>query len=647
MNKFEQFNKAFSGSNYREIRPQYTGDDYKLYQQSKAPINNVLVPYEGIKTTSNRIGWVVPNAFVVVDIDNIKDAKKVYDVLSSLSIKFSYMRSKKGAHFIFKNTRDVGVGAGNICALGIKIDTRSKEKGYIILPHNDTDRKWGNITSDVDDIPYFLMPLEGLKREVGFAGMKDGDGRNTELLKHFLNMKDYGNEITLDEKVEAIRVINKYLFDDSIDEDELNNTVLRDSIVNKEPSKKKNLTDEQIATNIIKDKHIISTNSTIYMYNGKYYKPMLLEELERLIHLEYGNELKKSRRIEIINFIKLKSWVEPNKLNKNWNEIVVKNGILNITNMKLYEHTPEAYNTVYIDYNYKDEPVYSNQIDTFMNFLSDKDIDKKKLLYEIIGYCFVRKTVLSKFFIFYGEGQTGKSTYLKLIEKLVGEDNTSFLNIQDLEDRFLPAEMFSKLVNVGDDLPFKPLGNSNMLKKFVTGEKTTVQEKFGQPFSFNNFAKLLFATNRLPPITDKTSGLYRRLIIVEMNNIINKPDPFFMERLTVDDYEYLLFNAIKAIRGAIMNNSFTETEETKRHLTLFRTEQSSVLMFIEDYGLSQKTCRNEVVTDMYNKYKYYCENEAGFKPLNKINFKREFADELDLDIKNTTFNGENQQWRFV
>jgi hypothetical protein len=50
------------------------------------------------------------------------------------------MGSKHGGHFIFKNDKNYGQGTKLATAIGLTIDTRSQEKGYIILPYNDPDR---------------------------------------------------------------------------------------------------------------------------------------------------------------------------------------------------------------------------------------------------------------------------------------------------------------------------------------------------------------------------------------------------------------------------------------------------------------------------------------------------------------------------
>ena len=56
---------------------------------------------------------------------------------------------------------------------------------------------------------------------------------------------------------------------------------------------------------------------------------------------------------------------------------------------------------------------------------------------------------------------------------------------------------------------------------------------------------------------DTTTGLYSRIIIVELNNVIKKPIPKFEEMLTDKDMEYFLYKAVKAIGEVIERNGFT------------------------------------------------------------------------------------------
>lgn len=653
-----EFDKQFPNSIYREIHPQYTGpmetdEDKNKYQKSKAPINSKKVTFEEIKNTKNRIGWIVPKDYIVIDIDNKTNARIVFDILQGLKIKFSYMTGKKGGHFIFKNDRKIkSISAGQNCSIGIIVDVRCNEKGYIVLPENDTDRKWGTISNNIDDVPFFLIPLKDFKVQNNFVGMGEG-GRNDALIKHILALKDYAKELTTNEKTESIRIINQYMFKTSIPETELLKTVLREDIVKqleRESEEDHGCIEEKMASRIVKDKLIITCNDDCYIFNGKFYRRVLdTTEIERIIHLEYNSNLKEKQRKEIIKFIKLKSWIPAYELNKNWNEIVFRNGVLNLTNMTLTPHTPSVYNTIYIDVDYMRDAPYSQVIDEFFNQISSREEDKKNLLYEIVGYCLIRKTVFEKFFICYGEGATGKSTYLNMIQHLVGSSNSAFISLNNLEETFMPVNLFGKLVNIGDDIAYKGLKETDTLKKLVTGQMFAAQQKFKEPISFSNFAKLIFTTNKLPEVYDRSSGFYRRVVIVEINKKIEKPDPFFLDRLTEQDYEYLLSVAIEKLIAALKVNKLTECESSRIKLDEYRTDQSSVLSYINDFNYTKEKINHRPCMEMFKEYENYC-NDTGFRPLKKVNFDREICDELRMYKRNTTWKEDvenNQCWRFT
>ena len=309
-------------------------------------------------------------------------------------------------------------------------------------------------------------------------------------------------------------------------------------------------------------------------------------------------------------------------MNKNWNEIVFKNGVLNLANMTLYPHSPSVYNTIYIDCNYIPDAPNSQIVDGFFNQISSCEQDKKSLLYEIIGYCLIRKNVFEKFFICYGEGATGKSTYLKMIRRLVGDSNASFLSLNNLEDTYMPVEMFGKLINIGDDIAYKGLKESDILKKLVTGEMFAAQQKYKGPINFANFAKLIFTTNKLPEVYDRSSGFYRRVMIIDINKKIENPDPFFMDRLTDADYEYLLSVAVEKLVAALKVNKLTECQSSKIKLEEYKTDQSSVLSFMQDMRYTKKDLDHRPCMELYRAYESYCK-DTGFKVLKKVNFDKE------------------------
>lgn len=663
MDEFEKFNQCFPNSRYRLVWSQYTGEKTSeaglgLYQGRKSPVNGSQYDYDQLKEAMKdekyancRVGWIIPNGFLVIDIDNKKQAAKVYTILMKKQVKFAYMLSLHGGHFIFKASDDAYQTAGDICAIGITVDTRAAGKGYIVLPVNDTDRQWGSITNDVDVVPFWLKPIKHFKNTSDLMDLGENGGRNDALLKHFLALMDYGTGLTTSEKVEAIHIINNFVFAKSLSEKELETTVLRQSLIDEKERSSggdKRCLEEKIATKILEKYNIINIGGVFHIYTGKYYRPIREEqEIERLIHFEYNEALKEHQRKEIIKFLELKSWVSTENVNKEWNEIVFENGIYNISTDKLMPHDSNKYNTTIVPQTYYPNAEYSGVIDNFFNEMCKDEPDKKQLLYEMVGYCLLRKNIFSKFFVCYGGGGTGKSTYLKLIEKLVGEQNTSYLSMQDLEEKYLPSELFGKLVNIGDDISTRAIKDTPILKKATTGEMLLTQRKFiQQPLCFVNYAKLIFACNAIPNILDTTTGLYRRMVLINIDRPIKNPDPFFLDKLTPMDLQYLLAVSIKAVREAIARGKLTTCLSAELALERYKRDQSSVLSYADEYGYTAERFNMKECTKIYEEYKLFCQ-QYGYSPYKKGRFDNEICYTYNMDKKKTTNYDGNPQWRYV
>lgn len=662
MDEFEKFNQCFPNSRYRLVWPQYDGEKtseegLKLYQGRKSPVNGTVYTYEQLKEVMKedkyancRVGWIISPGYVVIDIDNNKQASKVYSILMKKQVKFAYMLSLHGGHFIFKATKDVYQTAGDICAIGLSVDTRAAGKGYIVLPVNDSDRKWGSVTSDVDNLPFWLKPIKQFKNTADLIDLGTNSGRNDALLKHFLALMDYGRGLSTEEKVEAIHLINNFVFSEPLSERELETTVLRQSLIEEKEksSGHKKCLEEEIANKILEKYNIVNIGGLFHMYDGKYYRQIKeVQEIERLIHFEYSENLKEHQRKEVIKFLELKSWIPTEKVNKEWNEIVFENGIYNIATDKLMPHDSSKYNTTIVPQTYYPNAEYSGVIDNFFNGLCKDEPEKKNLLYEIVGYCLLRKNIFSKFFVCYGGGGTGKSTYLKLIEKLVGEQNTAYLSMQDLEEKYLPSELFGKLVNIGDDISTRAIKDTPMLKKATTGEMLLTQRKFiQQPLCFVNYAKLIFACNAIPNIYDTTTGLYRRMVLINIDTPIENPDPFFLDKLTPMDMQYLLMISLKAVRAALARGRLTTCLSAELALERYKRDQSSILSWIDEYGYTAERMNMKDCASMYEEYKFYCQ-QCGYLPFKKGRFDSDLCTNFNMDKKRTTNGDGNLQWRYI
>ena len=588
-----------------------------------------------------RLGWIVPKGYVIVDVDNKDDARSqeyLERLLEKFEVKYNYNYTSRGVHYLFRDeTETIKTDSVIKCGLNITIDTRANETGYIVLPSNDPHRSWGDWNDFVEDIPYFLKPL--LKDSTpSFIGMVDGDGRNDAMLKWRTRLEQ-SHKLSEKEVEKCIRIINENIFDTPMTNEELYKTVLRE----RDKKDKVNPAERENAYNLMAEEllgkiDIICYGDYIYKFNGIYYKPIEKIELEKLIHFELSKNINDTGRSEIVKFIKLKTQVKLEDLDKDWYKIACKSGILNLVTGEVTQPTKADYNTIYIPFAYNEDPVYSPRIDNFMKELTEGDPIKMQFLYQIAGYCLLKKNLFEKFFIFKGEGGTGKSTYVNLIHRMVGGDtNCAHIGLAEFDKDYYLSTLLSKLVNIDDDVvDGKMLANTGRFKSIISGNIISVRQIYKEVISFVPYVTCIFNCNKLPKIMDRTTGLYRRLILLELNHKILKPDPLFMNKITDDDMEYFLYKAVEGVKQALEEGHFRINKSEEELLNIFKRGQSPINEWLYENSISLGDLHNHKCMALYNMFTQWCSNNGYNKVMSMFSFKDEICSLYDIDTRFAT-----------
>jgi len=150
---------------------------------------------------------------------------------------------------------------------------------------------------------------------------------------------------------------------------------------------------------------------------------------------------------------------------------------------------------------------------------------------------------IEKFMVFYGQGGTGKSTILKIIEKLF-EGYTAMFEAKALvgNNNSFATEAFkdNPLVAIQHDGDLSKIEDNSKLNSVVGHDKMRINEKYKAGYEQKLNAFLYMGTNKAVKITDAKSGLIRRLI-----DVIPTGDTF------EPDHYYALMNRIDFELGAI------------------------------------------------------------------------------------------------
>lgn len=621
---------------------QWEGKTYDSSFDTKAPLNywrSNPLSYEQAQAKVEegyRIGWVVPKGMVIVDIDNKEEPKTqlcIERILKKFEVAYSYNYTSKGMHVLFQDpTATIKSDSKSKCSLNLVIDTRANETGYIVLPCNDPHRKWGVWNDVVEEIPYFLKPIRK-DNTPSFVGMSEGDGRNSALFK-WRSRLEQANKLTNIEIEKSIKIINENLFAIPMTNQELYKTVLRD----RDPvADKKEIVENKyntIAEDIKNRFDIISFGDNFYKFNGTYYESIREIDIEQLIHYNINQNIGSTGRNEIIKFLQVKTQVKPEEFDKDWYKIATKSGVLNLVTGEVTAPTKNDINTIYIPYEFVDnENLYSPRIDEFMKQLCNGDPIKMEFLYQIAGYVLLKKNLFEKFFIFKGEGQTGKSTFLNLIHKMVGGDkNCAHVGLADFDKDYYLATLMSKLVNIDDDVvDGKTLENTGRFKSIISGNIISVRQIYQAVVTFTPYVTCIFNCNKLPRIMDKTSGLYRRIVLIELNNKVKNPDPLFITKVTDEDMRYFFYKAVTGIKTALEEGKFRIMNSEEQLLKLFKRRQSPIneWLYEGEYTLGDLNCHT--CLGLYNIFTEWCSANGYNKPMAMFSFKEEICSIFDME----------------
>lgn len=140
------------------------------------------------------------------------------------------------------------------------------------------------------------------------------------------------------------------------------------------------------------------------------------------------------------------------------------------------------------------------------------------------------------------------------------------LSLSDLESSFKRLSLVGKTVNLVTENETGRKGfNTGIFKQIVSGDTVTAEVKHGDIFTFQPKCKMVFAMNSLPHTTDKSKGLYRRLVILPFDvTFSGENDNKMLEEELRQELDGILAFALKGLKRLRANNfEFTQSEKSQ------------------------------------------------------------------------------------
>ena len=301
-----------------------------------------------------------------------------------------------------------------------------------------------------------------------------------------------------------------------------------------------------------------------------------------------------------------------------------RNGMFDVKAGKLHRHRPEYYSINQIPHEL-DMKVRENMEaagTATRKFLSAAlpDPEDQVMLWEYIGYCMTRDTGFQKFLILRGDGGTGKSKVIHMVEEIVGADNCSGVSLQDLNERFFPSMLYGKLVNACADISSEAMRQVDNIKK-ATGEDIMICEKKNK-----DPTPLLFSANKIPlNLDEKSNAFYRRLLILSMEHKPSEEekDLELSDKLHAE-LGYSVWMAVGALKKLYKDGKFVESAGCRSQVEDLYRAADTVKAFADEC-LEPAPGKRMARTMIYDSYKEYCDS-YGRKPHSPMIFYRSLAE---------------------
>ncbi len=361
----------------------------------------------------------------------------------------------------------------------------------------------------------------------------------------------------------------------------------------------------------------------VYQWNGKYWEEIHQATIRYHVLSLLGQEAKTSLVSDVVNIVCDLSIIRNGRAyNDKAGMLPLQTGMLDLVHEKITAHDPDNLNTYCLEINLRTDPADLPKCPTFNQFMIDfiPDAAARREIIKYMAYCLTRETKYEKALFLIGPGGDGKSTFIRIMEFILGEINVSNISLGALEDQFQRVMLKDKLLNVSTEIEGGLL-QSGMFKAVVSGDRISASYKHRDGFSFKPVAKHIFAANKFPPIQDTSRGLLRRMIFVETTRSFAVPDLNLTDKLLaeIDGIFLMLVAHLKMLQQEGFRDE--ENEFLMKCKARFAESNNPVIGFTHMHLEDRPECRVETLA-VYDKYVKYC-SRRGYKPKSEQHFGKE------------------------
>jgi putative DNA primase/helicase len=331
----------------------------------------------------------------------------------------------------------------------------------------------------------------------------------------------------------------------------------------------------------------------------------------------------------VAGYVKANTFVPEDRLDADDGLINLLNGTYSLELRTLLTHDKSRYLTTQLPFNFDPAakcPYWDHYMkSSFIHSMAKGgtfDPELANFVLEAMGYSLTTDIKYHVTFWCYGEGANGKGVLFHVLEKLAGNAATPF-NVNLLHrEQYQLADLAGKRIALCAEADSNGVVEDAVIKQLVAGDSLQVRQIRREPFTLYPRAKLWWSMNKLPTVTDTSTGFWRRIVVIPFN-------ANFQGGSRIDDLKGYLDDELPGIFNQVLaglfrlqaNGKFSTVQQIQDWTTKYQAESNTILSFVED------TCEVDINYNVqssiiYRSYREWC-SDNGYKPYNARNFKTE------------------------
>lgn len=369
------------------------------------------------------------------------------------------------------------------------------------------------------------------------------------------------------------------------------------------------------------------------------------EWIDDALDRSLGSEYSMGVVDETVRRVKARTRIERDEFRLPEGMVPVQNGMLDLENgnVRDFESSDYVTDTMTVPRNRNaDCPKFR----AYLEDVTGSESDRKKLQ-EYAGYILMRGQMpYHKALFLPGPRNSGKSTFIRIIQSLLPEDVVGASTPNQLTRRFGKACLHRRWLNVSADIPSDMIEDSGTFKMLtgadkVEGEIKHVQERI----RFTPTTKHIFSANQLPEVYNADEAFWRRILVIPFPKTVSKKDRVnelarkILEKEGAGVLNWMVEGYERLDDG---DSGFTEDRKPEETRKLWYLWSTPVIRFyarcLRD-EVGAKADKNAV----YAAYKKFCKREMETMPVTETEFGKQLTKFPHIDSGRIKTGGRNKK----